>query len=376
MARTAWMRWAAGLAGASVAPSVLAQVPDILSSLDAGTRAMAMGGATTATDVTPHSALLNPAGLGYISSPTLSLSFRNLPETESVLSGNLDGPSSRVDRQYGKTAFTHLGYALPVGRGTVGFSYSIAGYRLDDRSAGFLLVGPLAAVNYRAFVRSQTDLFTLSYGQQNGSSSWGLGVIYANQYINSQESYLLSDGFNQVGSVDSEASGTARGIGVVAGFQGASGANGMWGISLRSPIELTGNDKVTDLYGRIPGRASFGFANRRGIRAASEDYLVYALQADYHFGGERGGSFDRTAALGFGLGLEYNLLRADSRWPIRLGYQRSPKMGDGYASRDAYTFGLGWRPNDGRLGIDINFAKDARGGPVDAAFGLTYRFGN
>jgi hypothetical protein len=337
---------------------------------------MAMGGATSATDVTPHSALLNPAGLGYISVPTLSLSFRNLPETESVLSGNLERPSSRVDRQYGKTAFTHLGYALPVGRGTFGFSYSVGGYRLDDQSAGFLLVGPLAAVNYRAFVRAQTDFFTFSYGQQSGESSWGLGLIYANQYANSRESYVLSDGFNQVGSVDSQASGNSRGIGVVAGFQGASGANGMWGLSVRSPIQLTGNDKVTDLYGRIPGRASLGFANRRGIRATSEDYLVYALQADYHFGGERGGVFDRTAALGLGLGLEYNLLRAESRWPIRVGYQRSPRMGDGYSARDAYTFGLGWRPNDGRLGVDINFAKDTRGGPIDAAFGLTYRFGN
>ncbi|MCG9895618.1 MAG: hypothetical protein MH204_09105 [Fimbriimonadaceae bacterium] len=80
----AWMR-AAGSAAlgcgfVAATGSAVAQVPDLLSSVDAGSRAIALGGSTTATDITPHAALLNPAGLGYISAPPATVAFTRREE--------------------------------------------------------------------------------------------------------------------------------------------------------------------------------------------------------------------------------------------------------------------------------------------------------
>ena len=150
----------------------------------------------------------------------------------------------------------------------------------------------------------------------------------------------------------------------------------MIGASIRTPISLRDNDQVTGLYSRIPGRASLGYSGKRGFGGTSQDYLIYALQADYHFGGDKRLPFQRKDRLGWGVGFEYNLNRGGSRWPLRLGYQALASQGLGYSDRNALTFGLGWRPENGRFGIDLNFLRDSKGGPTDAALGITYRFGN
>lgn len=366
------MRGALAVAAAFGPLTAFAQAPEILSALDAGTRALGMGGATGATDVTPHAALSNPAGLGYITEPTLSVSIRSLPSSESRLSGDLADPSYSTERRYGRVAFSHLGYATPLGKGTFGLSYSVGGYQLEDSSAGVLnLSNGQRAVGYRGFTKAQTDLFTLAYGQATDRSSFGFGFVVANQHLNNREEYGVFTGNNQTGAVSRQALGTAQGIGLIAGWQAAAGENGMIGASVRTPISLKGDDEVTDLYGRIPGRASLGYAGKRLIR--SEDYLTYALQLDYHFGGEKSGKFAREDKIGYGLGVEYSFITGGSRFPVRLGWQRLEALGMGFSNREGFSYGLGWRPENGRFGLDLNFFKDNSGGPADAALGITYR---
>lgn len=373
--RHARMRGALAVAAAFGPLAAFAQAPEILSALDAGSRALGMGGSTGATDVTPHAALSNPAGLGYITAPTVSLSVRSLPSSESTLSGSLANPSYNTERRYGRVAFSHLGYATPLGRGTFGVSYSIGGYQLEDAAAGVLtLPNGQRAGNYRGFTKAQTDLFTLAYGQANDKSSFGFGVVVANQHLNDRETYGVFTGNNQTGAVNRQALGTAQGIGLIAGWQAAAGDNGMIGASIRTPISLKGDDEVTNLYGKIPGKASLGYAGKRLIRA--QDYLTYALQLDYHFGGEKSGKFAREDKLGYGLGLEYNFITGGARFPLRLGWQRLEALGMGFSNREGFSYGLGWRPENGRFGLDLNFFKDNSGGPADAALGITYRISN
>ncbi len=370
----AWMRGALAALGAVCPWVASAQAPDILSALDAGSRALGMGGATSATDITPHAALLNPAGLGYISAPTLTLSFRSLPDSASALTGSLADPRFSTTRRYGRTAFTHLGYAMPLKKGAIGLSYSIGGYLLEERAGSALSLGSgQTAVGYSAFTKSQTDFFTLSYGEAQTSSSYGLGIVVANQSLDTRESYDVYNGLALGGTVSRQAKGISQGIGLVAGWQGSAGADGMVGASVRTPISLKGSQEATDAYGRIPGRASLGYAGRRSIKSGEGDYFTYGLQLDYHFGGEKSGSFARKDALGFGLGLEYSFVRTGSRFPIRLGYQSLEAMGQGLSDRSGFSYGIGWRPDSSRLGLDLNFFKDRSGGASDASLGITYR---
>lgn len=372
--RHAWMRGALAALGAACPWVAFAQAPDILSALDAGSRALGMGGSTSVTDITPHAALSNPAGLGYISDPTLTVSFRNLPDSSSRLTGSLIDPSFNTSQRYGRTAFTHIGYALPLKKGALGFSYSLGGYRLENRTGGALAMGGgQTAVDYESFTKSQTDFFTVSYGEAKAAGSFGFGFVVANQSINTSESYDVYSGIVLSGNVSRKAQGVSQGIGLVAGWQGAAGADGMIGASIRTPISLRGSNEATDAYGRIPGRASLGYAGRRTLKAADGDYLTYGLQLDYHFGGEKSGILARKDALGYGLGVEYSLVRAGSRWPIRLGWQSLDAMGPGVSDRSGFSYGLGWRPENSRLGLDLNFYKDRKGGASDASLGITYR---
>lgn len=371
------MRGALIAAAAATPLAVCAQAPDILSALDAGSRALGMGGSTSVTDITPHSALSNPAGLGYVTSPTLTLSFRNLPSSESALSGGLADPAYDTERRYGRTAFSHLGYALPLKKGTLGLSYSVGGYELEEARGGVLaMTGSQVAVDYVSFTKAQTDFFTLAYGEAKPSGSYGIGVVVANQHLNNRESYSVYNGIVFNGAVNKQALGTAQGIGLVAGWQAPAGQNGMVGASVRTPISLKGSDEVTDLYGRIPGRASLGYAGKKPMKFGEGDYLTYGLQLDYHFGGQKSGPYAREDKLGFGLGLEYSFVKTGSRWPIRVGWQRLESMGKGYSGREGISYGLGWRPENSRLGLDLNFYKDRSGGPTDASLGITYRLSN
>ncbi|MCG9894252.1 MAG: hypothetical protein MH204_02095, partial [Fimbriimonadaceae bacterium] len=296
-------------------------------------------------------------------------------DTLTLASGNLATPTVVSIRRYGRTTLTHAGYATPMGAGTFGFNYSLAGYSLDERVGQNLTVPAGSVTGYSSFLKAQTDFFTFSYGQASDRMSWGLGLVIANQYLRLSERYGVTAGGVQVGTVDATATGTSNGIGAVGGVQMPMGDDAMLGVSVRTPISLQGNSDTTDLYSVIPGTASLGYVARTNPESRTGDFLTYSAQLDWFFGGSGVGRFERDSTLAGGFGLEYSLNRADARWPIRLGWRFNPAQGPTFESRDGYSLGLGWRPDGGALGIDLSLFRSTRGGPYDAALGLTYQLG-
>lgn len=356
-----------------------AQVPDLLNALDAGGRAMGVGGASRATDSTTQSALDNPAGLAFIGEPTASISFRNLPKTNVAASGNFNDRTSSTDETGGRTALSHVGYATPYAGGTLGFSYTIGGH-VDAHTTGVNLPNNALFVrNLEETMRGQTDFFTVSYGKQQGALNVGIGLVVANQYTKFSQSYLLFDGGNnQVGSSNTTASDNGMGVGIVAGVQGYMGADSRtaWGFSVRTPIDLNGNGETSSIYDKIPGKASLGVGGQLSQFSRGDDFLVWLAQVDYYFGGDEDVLFSRKNYATYGLGFEYNMHRYNARIPIRLGLSILPSGGNGFDSRDAFTFGLGYRPNGQPYSIDLNFARAFESGKMDIGLGITFKPGN
>ncbi|KXK14322.1 MAG: hypothetical protein UZ18_ATM001001770 [Armatimonadetes bacterium OLB18] len=69
--KDAWKLRTAALAGIVVPAVALGQVPDVVDALDAGGRAMGLGGAIYQTGADTVSTALNPAGLGFVNRPTV-----------------------------------------------------------------------------------------------------------------------------------------------------------------------------------------------------------------------------------------------------------------------------------------------------------------
>ncbi len=365
------------LAGLAVSATSSAQIPDLVNALDAGGRAMGIGGGTYVTDGNTYSSAYNPAGLAYITSPSIGVSFRNLPTSSTLISGNFQDPEFASDVSLGKMAITHVGYAFPALGGTVGLAYTVAGYIRDTTVGDNLPNGQLTIRNYQETTRLQTDFFTASYGKKMGTMNWGAGLVIANQFISGSESYLLFNGNNQVGGNNSSASGNATGVGLIFGLQGtqSSTPNTSWGISVRTPIDLTNNNETSSYYDRIPGRVSFGFVNRSNAGSGA-DFLIFGAQADLYFGGQSDKIIPRKNHVAFGGGVEYNFHRFNGRIPVRLGFSAVPSGGEGFQARNTLTFGFGYRPNNSPLTVDFNFAKPTGKGPFDVGVSLTYRPNN
>lgn len=353
-----------------------AQVPDLLTALDTGGRAMGIGGATRVTDATTHSILDNPAGLAYISEPTTSITFRNLPRSSTLASGDFNNRDTSTSERSGRTALAHAGYATPYKGGTLGVSYSIGGHVNNEATGNNLANGGLTVQNLSEESRAQTDFFTISYGRPMGASmNVGVGIVLANQYVKFDQSYLLFNGNTLVGNTDINASSNGYGVGIVAGVQGFldSENNTQYGISVRTPINLTSNGETEAIYDVIPGKLSFGAAGRvKGVGSGSE-FMVWAAEVDYYFGGKSNARFSRDNTFAYGLGVEYNFNRFNARIPVRLGYQVIPSGGDGFSSRDALTFGLGYRPIGKPYSFDLNFARSTDTGKFDIGLGFVYK---
>src|SRR3954467_8754289 len=90
------------LGAATLATPTLAQVPDLLNALDAGGRAMGMGGALYPTSSDTFSSYYNPAGLGYVSKGTVGVAFRNMPKSRTTASGDFNDPGLTSTGQAGK----------------------------------------------------------------------------------------------------------------------------------------------------------------------------------------------------------------------------------------------------------------------------------
>ncbi len=361
-----------------------AQIPDLLNAFDAGGRAMGMGGGIYTAGSDTLSNYYNPAGLGNIDTPTLGVVFRNLPESDSEVSGDFQNPRFSTKGSAGSNGLTHLGYVAPIrsrsggSKGAFGLAYTTGGYIRDSRSGDNLQNGNLLVRTYTEVLRLKNDFFTASFGKssESGGFSYGVGLIYATSSLQDTRRGFLVQGNTTLGDINVDLSKTGYGFGAQAGVQFTpSNSKTSVGISVRSPITLQGNAATESIYDRIPGRISAGFAARSDNVRNGRDFIVYGVQLDDYFGGQRDKTFSRKNTLAFGGGFEYNYLMSNVRYPIRFGFNAIPSGGDGFSERNAFTFGVGYRPVSGSTAVDFNVATpSSRGGHFDFALAITYRF--
>jgi hypothetical protein len=358
-----------------------AQVPDLLTALDVGGRSMGMGGSLNVTASDTLSTYYNPAGLGYVDRPQAMAVFRNFPESTTVVSGDFNDPTLASTARVGRNDLAHLGYATPLGRGAIGVSYTVGGFINDRRVGTGLPTGNLTVQNYQEQIRARSDFFTLAYGQSNAAQmlNWGAGLVVVRQGITNLQTGTLVDANNQtVSTLAVDNRETGNGIGAIVGFQfvPADRPNVVFGASYRTEMRLTGNSNTSGIYDRIPARLAAGFAARRDGLRAGNDFLLFAGEVQHFFRGGASPLLDRSRAQTvFGVGVEYNYAAGFGTLPLRLGYRSVPAGGDGFASRSGFTFGVGYRPNNSDLALDLGFLAPERGGGYDMSLSISYRFG-
>jgi hypothetical protein len=370
----------AALAGALLLPTAaLSQVPDTLTSLDPGGRPMGMAGVGYLTGGDTFSSYFNPAGLGFLQRSIIGIAFRNLPSTRSLATGDFDDQDLSSEGETGGRGLSHVGFTLPwKGGGTIGFAVTLGGYVDETRTGNNLPSGTLTIRNYREEVRARTDFINVSYGRGNTEQTfnWGIGFVYALQGIRNRQIGDIFDGNTQVGLLDVDNNETGNGFGFIAGIQMTPRRqpNTSFGFSYRSEIDLDNNTNTAQLYDKIPARLSAGFATRRdGIRGGG-DYIVLGAEAHHFFKANRSSLLDRGVdQTTFGVGLEYNYVAGFGRLPIRVGFQAVPSGGNNFASRNSLTFGVGYRPANSDLSVDLNFGKPERGG-TDMSLTLSFKF--
>lgn len=362
---------------AGTAAIATAQVPDMVTAFDAGSRALALGSSDHITGADTLSGYYNPAGLGYLNRPQIGLTIRNFPESNSIVTGDLipqGGERLRSEGSSGPNGLGHLGFATPLksdgSRGTISVALTAAGQLRDNRLAGNgLTEGGTPAPNYQQLLKNKTDIVSLAYGRalNDGGLSWGVGLLYArNNTVNNSSGVPSGNTFYNEQS---------SGFGGIAGlmFVPKSNPNLSFGVSYRSEIKLKSSSGNILLYDTIPARLGGGVALRRDGFRGGRDYLVLSAEVNHYFEGSSSIFFDREAQTVFGTGLEYNFQYGGNRIPIRLGYQFVPAGGNQFGSRNSFTYGIGFRPSNSDWGVDLSFGRP-NGGGQDASLSLTYRF--
>lgn len=364
-----------GLIG--VAGSALAQIPDLLNTLDSGSRSMGAGGAFTATSADTNSILNNPAGIGFMSTKTFGFSMRNMPRSTTTMQGSLASPTLSSTGVGGKNQISHLGYTMPLkGGGTFGFSYQVGGVLDDFRSGTNLTSGSFTNVSYQEQIKAKTDFYTFAIGKANtdGNKSIGYGITVANLNLaDRQNGFIPGSPPTTIISSDNQAS--TWGVGLVAGFQTipTSRPNTTFGGSVRTPIKLGSNTFSSPLYDVIPGQVTLGMAMRQDNFRGKEDFLVTGFQGSYYFGGRGSGIFDRSNQFVLGVGAEYNIVKEDFTLPIRVGFSRIAGGGSQFSDRNTLTMGFGFHPTSTPWSLDVNYGFP-RGGGRDFAVLLNYKF--
>lgn len=363
--------------GAGMVPlAAQAQVPDLVAAFDAGGRAMGMGGVTYQTGSDTLSNYNNPAGIGFINRKTLGVTFRNFPESDTVVTGDIAPTGTSFltsSAKSGPTGLGHAGLAFPLQggkNGVVAVSLTAGGQLRDSRIAGpGLTENGLNANNYSQLLKSRTDFVNVSYGKatSDGTFSWGVGLVYA---INRQMNFRNAPSGTTL--FDSQATGIGAQLGII--VTPKDNPDMSFGLSYRTPIKLKSGGNTPLIYEEVPGRLGAGFAVRReGFR--SKDYMILGADVQHFFDGRDSQFVDRDPQTVFGVGAEYNYGLGSSRIPIRFGFNFVPSGGTNFGRRNTFTFGLGYRPNNGDWGIDMNWAKP-NGGGGDFSIGLNYKFGN
>jgi len=351
-----------------------AQVPDLLNALDAGGRAMGAGGSFYVTGADTLSTFYNPAGIGFLNTPQFGAAYRNLPQSQTRISGNTADPVYDSIGRRGSSQVSHLGYTMPLrgGRnGVLGFSYTIGGY-LNDSLSGSTTSGSITT-NRTLSREAKAEYYTLAFGKAKSDSSFSFG--FGLQFIQQHISYNLNQNDSNGGTDIRNDESTGTGVALIVGLQSTPKGhpNTSFGISYRSEANLSGNSRTANLYDKVPARLMAGLAFRQDGLRGGRDFLVYGLQLQHFFSANEGSDFDRGNQTVANLGVEYNFSYGSGRVPLRLGYAVVPAGGNGFGSRNTFTFGLGYRPGDSRYAFDLNFAQPQHGG-YDVAIGLNYKF--
>ncbi|HWA82288.1 MAG TPA: hypothetical protein VG820_02565, partial [Fimbriimonadaceae bacterium] len=170
---------------------------------------------------------------------------------------------------------------------------------------------------------------------------------------------------------------TTHGLAGLIGVQfNPKGSNMSWGASYRTETTLSSNDSTSLLMNKVPARLMGGVALRQDGLRHGKDFLLYGVDVAHYFSANNPGqNFNRKAQTTAGAGFEYNYDLGGARVPIRFGYNFVPTGGDGFGDRNAITFGIGYRPNNGDYTIDFNLASPSHGG-FDFGLSLSYKLGN
>lgn len=361
------------LGAATMATPSFGQVPDLMNALDAGGRAMGMGGALYPTSSDTLSSFYNPAGLGYVNQSTVGLTARNLPRSRTTANGDFNNPILASTGAAGNKEVTHFGLVLPFAKGGLGISYTVGGY-IDDVRTGNVTIGGNNVTNYAEHIRSKTEFFSLGYGvaSKDQTFSWGLAAQFVQESLTDDLTGTVNGS-----PLSGTPSGTNHGIAGLLGFQfNPKGSNTSFGVSYRSEVKLSGNGTTSLLMDKVPARLMGGVAMRQDGVRNGKDFLLYGVQVSHFFSAsEPGQNFQRKAQTTAGLGIEYNYAMGDARIPLRLGFNFDPSGGNGFGDRNALTFGVGYRPGNEDYTIDLNFAKPQHGG-FDLGLGLSYKLGS
>ena len=366
-----------------------AQVSDLLSAFDAGTRASGAGGALSGAAADTFATANNPGGLGFVDRPQIQYAQRNLPTFKNVASGKYEDPKLSGSEDRGSIRYSHVGVVMPLSQfrpgaaGNLGFSYDLGGYLEDSITvtsdltygSGFVIK------NFTQKRKLTQDFYTLSYGNSSrkGSLAYGFGLTVVNQKLDFAQTGSLTDSSGTPvpggGGVVPAVSANGTGLGIVAGLQYIPPKNpdrSVW-LSLRTPISISDGGSDAASLTRIPGRLTLGAAQRLpGVAARKDDYLVVAAQLQTFFGGSSNKYFDQESGTAYGLGFEYTLTSSSYIIPLRLGYQRVAASGT-FDSRQGINYGIGYSPDSMKYSIDFNYFRPSHGS-YDFALTATYRF--
>jgi hypothetical protein len=204
----------------------------------------------------------------------------------------------------------------------------------------------------------------------------GAGLVVARQTIQSASVIALFQNGNPIQSPDpTDTKEDATGIGAIIGAQFTAGPSTSYGISLRTPIKLSGFDELSSYSGTIPGRLQAGMLYRKDGLRGGKDFLLAGIDAAYFFKANDGKAFERKGHVSGGVGVEYNL---SQRWgwvPLRLGVHATSAGGPGFDERTVFTFGFGYRPMSGNFWLDFGAATGSGQNRPDFAISLGTKLG-
>jgi hypothetical protein len=358
----------------------LAQIPDTASSVETGTGADGAGGAFNVTNADTASGFWNPAGLGYVGTRRVGITYRRAPSSRTRITGTYTSPIRATTPDEGAAEIAHVGVTIPVSeirpsaKGTIGISYTRAG-GFDDvgvgPNPGLQDTGGMIS-SYVERRKLKVDALTIAYGTTDGPQNLaaGVGIVLANAKVAYSESGNPVPGSWAPTSLSS----TGTGVGVIAGVQYVppKAQNMSIGLSYRSEIKLRGNESTAHLYDKVPARLVLGAAIRKDGLRKGQDFLVYGAQLERYSAGTRSLKFDRRAQNAFGLGVEYHYSLPSGEVPIRLGYRSVESGGVDFGGRNAITYGIGYLPRDRAYSLDLSFASS--GGRTTFALSASFRF--